>query len=1284
MLTRPLSSATLEAPVRLGRYDVTGLIRAGGMGTVYDAVDREHGTRVALKTLTELDAESLRRFKTEFRSVADLVHPNLVPLYELSHEDGIWFFTMERIDGVDFLEWLRGPSARDAPTLEEQQDADATTRPRGDSGGRRMIVEATPTLPDSLPRVRDALAQLVRGVRALHHAGLLHLDLKPSNVLVDANGRVVVLDFGLVRPMAESPARSLDDGEFDGNVSGTPAWMAPEQFAGEGIGAPSDWYAVGLMLYRALTGMPAYPPAGVAVTWFAKMHLPPTPPNELLGGVPADLSMLAMDLLHPDPNARPSGETVADLLTGEAPSSASAQRAQARSDLVGRESEHGAMLEVLHRVKRGGSAIVHFRGPSGVGKSALLSDLRAAARAEGDALVLRGRCYERESVPYKAFDGMFDELARRLAVLPEVDVERVLPRWIVELARVFPVLGSVPAIRDRTVASMVTSQIVSMIELRRRALVAARELFESLARGRVVVLAIDDLQWADDDSIALLDTIFAEPAPAQVLVAASFRPHEASTSAASARYLERAPQLAARPDVELVTLDGGPLSEPDARRLAAATLSAHDERSDRLADAIAGESGGVPFFVEELARFANQEREAGREISTSGVTLDGLLAQRIETLPAAERALVEVLAIANNPIPLSVSFAVAGIETGVLRALWTLRGGHFVRATGAAASDRVELHHDRMRESVLASMPQARVETHRLALGRALAALGPESPWLFDAVRHLNGVMNRMRGEERIAAARLNLAAGREARRGAAFSLAFECYRAASQWIDDTAWESDYDLALAIHTGAAETAYLSASWGELDGFVQRVKTRGRTILDQISAWEVEIDALIARNQYEEAVRVALRALRLLHVELPDDPGQAEVEREVGAVMKVLDALGPDGMARLGVATDPAVLAEMRIESRIASAAYFAKPMLLPILASRLVITSAARGICPATAHAVAIHGIVLNSIGMLKEAHVWGQVAEALIERFDDRSYEARTRHIVHDLVCTWMVPLRSTLPKLHNVIDIGKSTGDLEYGAYAAHAYVHNSFYASVDLDPLLDEALTLGAFMRGQGQVNALHVHEPFEQLLKCFTGRATHPATLDGEGFLESRTLERARSSGSRSAQAIVPFLMGLVRYHFGSVKEASEHFEAAREFLDGVVSTWHPPMLHQYAALAIWAMPEAERAPLEPYADASLASLASLAQTAPANFGHRSRLVEAERARARGALAFASRCFAEAAAGAEANLFWLDLGLAHELWAAVEDESMHRAAARAAYAKCSAHAKVRALELAGRPT
>jgi predicted ATPase len=1305
-----LSAATLERPVRVGRYDVTGVLGSGGMGTVYDAVDRDHGTRVALKTLTYLDAEGLLRFKAEFRMVADLSHPNLVALYELSCHDDLWFFTMERIEGVDFITWLRGAERHERPSA-----------------------------PPSVPQLRAALAQLVSGIHALHGAGLLHLDIKPSNVLVDQAGRVVVVDFGLVRStrsLATGPDVSVEalariaaglvepgvseattsdpreqadttrssgggqrgatvDGRFELRppTAGTPAWMAPEQHLGTGVGEAADWYAVGLVLYLALTGVPAFAGGREATLWYAK-RLGVSPPANILKETPEDLSALTAALLDPEPSRRPSGEALVAITSGTSESQPVGVR-PAQAGLFGRGEERALLGGALSRAASGGSAVVHLTGASGVGKTALLTGLLDEARTRYGALALRGRCYERESVPYKAFDGMLDELAVRLSARGTEALLGAMPAWIGELSRVFPVLASVPAIATCLGDDARGAPSVSLLEVRRRAVEALRELFASLAAQHPLVLAIDDLQWADADSTAMLLALLAAPAPRGLLCALSFRPHEAAASAALAPYLEAASRLGEggeRRDVELLSIEVSPLPEADAERLASETLAALEVSEDGLAAAIAAEAGGVPFFVLELARYAAQQREAGTAAATTatkGVALEGVLARRVQSLPSAERALVEVLAVANSPIPLSVAFAAAGIAAeGVLRALWSLSSSHFVRSTGAAADDNVELHHDRMREAVLATMSAERISDHHLALGRALALGGAErfdreggDAWLFDAVRHLNTAADRLEGEEREHAAGLDLAAGRRARRAAAFPLASACFLAGTRLLDERCWEDHYELALALHGEAAEAAYLSGAWGELEAHVALVKERGRTILDQLVAWEAQIDACIARTDYGGALDAALEALGRLGVVLPPHPTEAEVGAEVQRASAALARVGPDGLAALPPADDPSVRAAMRIQTRIGSATFFARPMLFPIVACRLVVASVEHGLSPATPYALSVFGVVMNAVGMLREAHTWGMVALDLIERFDDRSLEARTRHVVHDLVCTWTVPLASTLDDLRDVVGVGKQTGDLEYASYAAHAYVHNAFYAAREAGGLLDEALAFGAFMRGYEQVNALHVHRPFEQALRCFVGRARDPASLSDGGFDEDAELAQAAAIGSRSAQCIVRLLMGLVRYHFGTATDASACFELGRPYLDGVPSTWHVPIFHQYAALAIHALPDAQRRPLLPSAEADLAALRALAAQCPGNFAHRAALVEAEGARADGDLAAAQALFAAAAAGAEQGGWQNDLGLAHELWARVLDAlgdaagaAAQRAAAREAYGRWGAAAKV----------
>jgi serine/threonine protein kinase len=179
------------------RFALVRELGAGSMGVVYEAIDRLSGARVALKALPFSDASAVSQFKHEFRSLAALVHPNLVSLYELVVEDDRWFFTMELVEGPDFLTWARG--ARGAPR----------DPPRAGLAFNTVVDEQ---------RLRSAIVQLAEGVAALHDNGVLHRDLKPSNVLVRNDGRLAILDFGIAIEIGDAQRGSSADPRRAGRI----------------------------------------------------------------------------------------------------------------------------------------------------------------------------------------------------------------------------------------------------------------------------------------------------------------------------------------------------------------------------------------------------------------------------------------------------------------------------------------------------------------------------------------------------------------------------------------------------------------------------------------------------------------------------------------------------------------------------------------------------------------------------------------------------------------------------------------------------------------------------------------------------------------------------------------------------------------------------------------------------------------------------------------------------------------------------------------------------------
>src|SRR5262245_10950607 len=226
------------------RFIVKRRLGAGAMGVVYQAFDRERGTEVALKTLRSVDAAGIYRFKQEFRALTDISHPNLISLNELVSAGDTWFFTMELVDGMNLLAYVReGADAASAETLTDVSGPNPVA-----SAAASVARDARPLSAVDLGRLRHTMRQLAEGVYVLHQAGMLHRDIKPSNILVTREGRLVLLDFGLVAEMS-----SQRRPERGGPVVGTAAYMAPEQGAGMPLSEASDWYAVGVVLYQALT-----------------------------------------------------------------------------------------------------------------------------------------------------------------------------------------------------------------------------------------------------------------------------------------------------------------------------------------------------------------------------------------------------------------------------------------------------------------------------------------------------------------------------------------------------------------------------------------------------------------------------------------------------------------------------------------------------------------------------------------------------------------------------------------------------------------------------------------------------------------------------------------------------------------------------------------------------------------------------------------------------------------------------------------------------------------------
>src|SRR5213082_2237245 len=257
-------SDTLINTLFHGRYKIMRKLGSGGMANVYLAEDQELGRRVAIKILNDRhagDEQFIERFRREAKNAAALSHPNIVSIYDRGEAEGTYYIAMEYLDGRSLKELIvsRGPAPVNVPI--------------------------------------DYVRQILAALRFAHRHGIVHRDIKPHNVLVDAEGRLKVTDFGIARAGASQMTEA-------GSIIGTAQYLSPEQAKGAPVDQTSDLYSIGVVLYELLTGV--VPFTGDTPVEIAMKHLssPPEPPSAKRADVPRDLDLVVMRALAKDPSER--------------------------------------------------------------------------------------------------------------------------------------------------------------------------------------------------------------------------------------------------------------------------------------------------------------------------------------------------------------------------------------------------------------------------------------------------------------------------------------------------------------------------------------------------------------------------------------------------------------------------------------------------------------------------------------------------------------------------------------------------------------------------------------------------------------------------------------------------------------------------------------------------------------------------------------------------------------------------------------------------------------------
>lgn len=1106
---------------------------------------------------------------------------------------------------------------------------------------------------------------LAGSLAAVHRRGVVHRDVCPANVLMPVvdgmpvpGGQPILIDFELSTTLAEDRfAAVLEQG-----LAGTLPYLAPEQTGrtGRPVDHRADLYALGATLYELATGEPPFGRDGDQLALIHD-HLArvPVPPAEVNPQIPALLSAVIMRLLVKEPEQRyqsgeglaydlarlraaHSGGVTADFVLGERDFP---MRLTPPARLVGRDDALAELRSLFATAVTGNRGIALVTGAPGVGKTALIEQLRPTVTAAGGRFVTGKFDQYRRDVDADAVLRAFCALGAQLLSEPNEEVARLR-------ARLLEALGADAALASAAMPPFATLLGVAPeegIDEPQRAAARLRRVILEVLRAvagsaHPVVIFVDDLQWAGPAAFSFLDAVLDEPDLRGVLVLGAFREAEVDAAHPLTAVLARLRRTGATGnsgELHLTNLPPGDLGA-----LLAEMLRLPATEAAPLAEALAARTGGNPFDTLELLNALRREGALVpdgqrwrwdpvtlRRFVSEGDVVD-LLAARIEALPAPARHLLEVMACLGgdvdlNLLQLACVEPAAAIDTGLLPSVED--GLVVVDRDGAAVAS---FRHDRVQQATHARLaPHHRARLH-LALARRLAA---EPGHALAAAQQYLPAVDALPGElsepgERHEVASLLRGAATAARLVSNYTAAEKLLAAAINLVDP-----------------ADAVYreLQADWhamlcnvgrfADADEVYQLLAADSPDPVRHADAVCAQIVSLTYRGMPAEAVALGLGLLDRLGVAVPrGDAVGPRIDIGVDALYAWLAAGNAEHDLRRPELTDPRLVAVARVINRLMPPAFFSDPVTMAWLVVQAGEVWAAHG--PAAALVGALSHAAFVTIPMRGDYRAGYQVVRRVIAVGEARGYEPDTSQakFLHAIgTITWFEPLEVGVRLAHDARDGLLRGGDLQNAASTYVASLSQTLDCATDLEAYATEVDAGLALCERIGYDHTTAMFLSYRQFIRAMRGETALPGSFTDDTFdedahlatLTSNPLAAATFHGTRALSAAV----------FSDSTAVDRHVAAMMPLLPMVNVAFNYARPHTLAALSaavrVRGAKGEERAAALADLDRSRDFLAERATDQPGNFRHLHHLAEAERAWATGDLIAAATAFD--AAGRDAS-------------------------------------------------
>jgi predicted ATPase len=947
----------------------------------------------------------------------------------------------------------------------------------------------------SLTDILDIAIQVINTLQSLGKQRIIHKNINPANLLINPTTKQIkLIDFSIASLLPRETQIIVNPGLLEGNL----AYISPEQTGrmNRGIDYRSDFYSLGITLYKLLTGQLPFVTKDPIELVHCHLCEIATPVNLVNPEIPEVIAKIVAKLMaknaedryqnaqgiqHDLANCLHQWQSISTINEFELAQQDFSDRFILPEKLYGRTTEIQTLLAAFDRVSQGHTEMMLVAGFSGIGKTALINEVhKPITRQKGYFIKGKYDQFNRRR-PFSGFFQAFRDLIRQL--LSENDAQ--LADWknrilvavgdnaqilINELPELKKLIGLQPSIRDMEGTAS-----------QQRFNLAFQQFIEVFTTAEhPLVIFLDDLQWADAASLKLMKLLMT--GKGYLLLLGAYRDNEVSSTHQFMLTIEQLRQAAVM--VQTITLT--PLNLADTNQLIADALHCSIERIEDLAELVDRKTKGNPFFATQFLKSLHADglirfNRRGywecdlAQIQTLFVTDDvvELMADQLQRLPVAAQQIFKLAACIGNQFDLETLVIISeqsrlattdalweGLQAGLI--LPTSQVYKFFQsdtsqqfASEKPVNSTYQFLHDRVQQAAYSLIPDRQKQHTHLEIGRLLLANASNEQRqenFFEIVNHFNLAIELVqKPSEREMLTRLNLKAAHKAKVATAYTAAYNYAQVGIKLL--SSWSEQYDLALTLHETLAEVAFLNGDFAAVPALTKVVLKQARAMIDRIKTYEIIIQFHTIQKQHQQAIDSGLEVLQQLGINLSSHPHKLDLFQELIKTKVALSKKSPEDLLNLPEMVLPEKVAALRILDLLQMPAYLFSQKLLVVLAAVGVRITLQYGNNPLAASFYAHYSMVLSSAGELDKSYQIGQLAMFLADRYQNLAITAKVKVIIPWFSQPWRQELRNSIPLMDESILAAQESCNLTFLGVSAGMSMLIRFFAGVPLDEIVSK---------------------------------------------------------------------------------------------------------------------------------------------------------------------------------------------------------------------------------------